>query len=265
MRSAELLSSFGLREKSVLNESKYFNTIRNATFDLMHDLLEGVCDMEIKLVLHHFIFVKKYFTAAFFNNRVASVMYGQAEKKNKPTANFSSHVLRNTQDRSLRQKAMQSWCLTRVFPFLVSDVIPLKEDSHFELIRLLLQILSIVFTPKISKEMIAYLEELIIDHTNLFHTLFPDVNIINKQHHLEHYASTILKMGPLTQYWCMRYEGKHNELKEWAHVCKNFKNIAKSLAHKHQISLAYHLDNIDNTICHAKGEVVNLKIKKILI
>lgn len=45
---------FGIRKNSVLNELKHFHTTTNYVFDVMHDLLEGVVPMELKLVLNFF-------------------------------------------------------------------------------------------------------------------------------------------------------------------------------------------------------------------
>lgn len=45
----------GIRELSALNDSNYFHILDNYSFDCMHDILEGVLGMEIKLVLKYVI------------------------------------------------------------------------------------------------------------------------------------------------------------------------------------------------------------------
>ena len=42
------------------------------------------------------------------------------------------------------------------------------------------------------------------------------------------------RCGPLRHMWCMRYEAKHHHFKQLARVIGNFKNIAKTLAYRHQ-------------------------------
>ena len=42
------------------------------------------------------------------------------------------------------------------------------------------------------------------------------------------------RVGPLTRFWCMRYESKHNYFKDLAHRIKCFKNIPQTLLHHHQ-------------------------------
>ena len=39
----------------------------------------------------------------------------------------------------------------------------------------------------------------------------------------------------------MRFESKHNYFKDLAHRVKNFKNIPKTMAERHQEALCYHL------------------------
>ena len=39
----------------------------------------------------------------------------------------------------------------------------------------------------------------------------------------------------------MRFESKHNYFKDLAHRVKNFKNVPKTMAERHQEALCYHL------------------------
>lgn len=41
----------------------------------------------------------------------------------------------------------------------------------------------------------------------------------------------------------MRFESKHNYFKDLAHRVKNFKNILKTMAERHQEALCYHMRN----------------------
>ena len=51
------------------------------------------------------------------------------------------------------------------------------------------------------------------------------------------------RFGPLVHLWCLRFEGKHNYFKDFAHQVKCFKNIAKTMAQNHQEYLCYKLNN----------------------
>ena len=52
----------------------------------------------------------------------------------------------------------------------------------------------------------------------------------------------------MTRYWCMRFEGKHNYFKDLAHRIKQFKNIAKSLSHRHQQLVCYQLSKPESLV-----------------
>lgn len=47
------------------------------------------------------------------------------------------------------------------------------------------------------------------------------------------------RCGPLSNLWCMRFEAKHRYFKQVAKVIGNFKNIAKTLAYRHQRRMCY--------------------------
>ena len=58
-------------------------------------------------------------------------------------------------------------------------------------------------------------------------------------HYIIHYPSIIRKLGPLRSLWCMRFEAKHQYFKRISQRIFNFKNIAKSLANRHQMRLCW--------------------------
>ena len=52
----------------------------------------------------------------------------------------------------------------------------------------------------------------------------------------------------MIRYWAMRFEAKHSYFKDMAQRSKCFKNIAKSLAHRHQNLVSYHLSKSQSLI-----------------
>ena len=58
----------------------------------------------------------------------------------------------------------------------------------------------------------------------------------------------LCRCGPMTRYWCMRFEGKHNYFKDLAHHIKQFKNIAMSLSHRHQQLVCYQLSKPESLV-----------------
>ncbi len=57
--------------------------------------------------------------------------------------------------------------------------------------------------------------------------------------------------------WCMRYEAKHSFFKHLSGILRNFKNISKTLAVRHQQYMCYHMMNKDKyltqPIVYTKG------------
>ncbi|XP_032413320.1 uncharacterized protein LOC116730938 [Xiphophorus hellerii] len=100
---------------------------------------------------------------------------------------------------------------------------------------------NIVFSPILTMGMTIYLKHLIVEHHKLFKFLYSHRNLIPKHHFMIHYPSSIRKIGPLLHMWSMRFEAKHKMFIEYF---KNFKNITKSLAKKHQMATAYHWETI---------------------
>lgn len=202
----------------------------------MHDILEGIAPMELKLVLHHYSTCDDYnFDIEIFNSRIHLFRYGLPEVKNKPSANFSSTSLKYQKDYKLSQTASQTWCLLRTFPFLVLGLI-LDNDKYLSLILLVNRINEIIFAPKLRKSILPYLAELIEEHNYLFCELFPCIRPINKFRHLTYYPLCTSSSGPLRWLNCLRFEAKHQYLKQYGSVVHNFKNITKTLINYCQLS-----------------------------
>ena len=56
-----------------------------------------------------------------------------------------------------------------------------------------------------------------------------------------HYPTCLRMIGPLIHVWCMRYEAKHEYFGRLADCIRNYKNICKSLAKRHQLMHTYNL------------------------
>ncbi|XP_039860163.1 uncharacterized protein LOC120716658 [Simochromis diagramma] len=224
-----LTSSFGIKRKSILNSLKYFNIAENYAVDIMHDILEGVGQYEVKLLFQYLI---EYFISKdSLLNRIYAFNYGYMEKKNKPT-----NINLDRAGHGIGLNASQTLCLITNIPLIFGDLVP-EDDLHWHLLLLLLHILNIVFSYSITEGMTVYLKHLIIEHHRLFKELYPSNNLIPKHHFMVHYPRCIRKIGPLIHIWTMRFEAKHKFFKD---CVKNFKNLTVSLARKHQFALAYH-------------------------
>ena len=151
------------------------------------------------------------------NHRINVFPYGPSEFKNKPSSTLTSDSIRNVStDHKLQERAAQTWCLLKIFPFLVSDKVP-PEDPYLQHIINLNKINEIVFAPKLRSSMLPYLHEIIRHHYEEFRRLFPEEKAINKLHHLTHYPLCI-KNGPLRHLACFKDEAKHAMFKKYGAI-----------------------------------------------
>lgn len=101
-------------------------------------------------------------------------------------------------------------------------------------------IVSILACPVASSDICGSLKVLICEHHQEFIAAYSAESMIPKFHYLLHYPEQILNVGPMQRTWCMRHEAKLNMFKRASHL-GNFKNIALSLAFRHQRLLCYEL------------------------
>ena len=52
----------------------------------MHDILEGVLQYEVKLMLQYMINIENHFTLHMFNSKLENLELGKAESNNRPTS-----------------------------------------------------------------------------------------------------------------------------------------------------------------------------------
>ena len=166
------------------------------------------------------------------NGQIRSFPYGPGDKENKPIEihNLGDHM---------KQTAARMWYLVRLLPFLIGHIIP-EGNQYWQLFLGLKLIIEIVFAPQLNTDILAYLHQLIQEHLLLFCELFPDKNLKPKQHYLIHYPQHLLDFGPLRRCWCMRFEAKHNYFRRLIAIVKNFKNVCKTLAVRHQMLQTYY-------------------------
>ncbi|KAK3929434.1 Zinc finger protein 423 [Frankliniella fusca] len=176
-----LPKKYGVKERSSLAE--VMNVPEDSVFDAFHDLV-GVVQMVLKLALYEYVCVKKFFKSADFNSSVNMFVYGSPNVKNKPSPNILNSKLCGS-DHALKQYGSQTFCLLRVFPFLLKNV-P-ESDDILQLVFLLQDIVKIILSFEITELQIIELENLIYRHNKMFHELFvtfdandPNVDAVNE-------------------------------------------------------------------------------------
>ena len=217
----------GVVRSCALDGLSYFSSIESFTPDIMHDILEGVGKLELGLILESLI-TKKIVTIDNFNTLLDTFDYGYTDASNKPRC-----LSRANNRINVRQSASRMWCLLRVMPLLIGELIP-NDSPEMELFRLLREVMAYSFAPIHTTATTLYLDFIVEQHHTLFQQLYPDNPLTPKQHNLLHYGEAIRRNGPLTLYSTMRSESKHLLAKLTASSSCNFRNIPLTVSKKYQ-------------------------------
>ena len=130
------LSVFGLKKDSTLNGLHFFHVCNNFSLDIMHDILEGVAQYELKLL---FEYLSENFLSKPDLSRIYAFDYGYVECKKRPT-----RINLDSSDNNIGLNSIQTLCLVRNTPLLFGDIVP-EGNQNCLLLLILLQIINIIF------------------------------------------------------------------------------------------------------------------------
>lgn len=103
---SEALKRYGINHNSILNELSYFHVCSGALLpNVMHDVLEGALQYEVKLMLRVMVYEEEYFTLHNLNSRLENMDLGYMETKDRPTP-LAEATLRSSSGVSLKQTGM---------------------------------------------------------------------------------------------------------------------------------------------------------------
>lgn len=198
---------YGVNEPSPLLALDCFDVTLQLPPDLMHDLLEG----SFGYVMHHVLrgLVDDGVLGASDIEKIVYFSYGHNDKKNKPEAISITFL---SDHRGLKGTASQKWCLFRLLPLIFGSSIP-EGNKHWSLYLAFREIVDVVLAEEVPIECVPYLEVRTQDFLSAFVAEYPSARLTPKLHYLIHYPRFIAALGPLRQYWCMRFEAKHQYFK----------------------------------------------------
>lgn len=251
------VSKTGVRESCVFNSLDYFHVTDCVSVDMMHDLFEGICHVELGYILDFFINEKKFFSLYTLNQRKSNFNYGLDQDK-LSTDITSNHI----KDKKFRMSASEMQCFMHYLPVIVGDLVP-KNNKVWNFLLVLIKLIEICSYPSFNDQKLEELENTITKHHKLYLKIFKET-LIPKHHFILHYPSVIRKLGPLKKLWTMRFEAKHKILKAYASVITSRRNIGLSLATKLQLEFAYRIHNYipDTQEIHAE-DLINVDIENI--
>lgn len=238
----------GVKMYCKLNDLDYFHILDNPTVDPMHDLLEGCIPFLLKKTFTRCI-EKRIFSESDLNWMIQFHKYGRLDRCNVP----SSLELNK---RSLGQNASQILCLFRNLPFILSEYSEHDEiKAIWHSVTSLLRITEIALAQIVTENELSILKDEVMIHLKSIISTFKE-HLRPKHHFLLHYDAIIRVMGPIIALSMMRFEAKHQQLKKMVGDNKNFRNINKTLANKHQKML------VTNIFCD-KDTTETLKLSSV--
>jgi hypothetical protein len=227
MQDKTLVKTNGVNNTCVFDSTAFFSVTESLPPDVMHDVLEGLCPISIMVVLRGLINSKRM-TVKVFNEKLDLFVFCKRDIATKPPHLPDDIIARG----KIIGSASQNWCFFRNLPFLLADVIEPDAD-YWQLHLLCREICKIIFAPIVKREWLLDLQQLIAEHHSLLAKIDPNL-FTPKLHFLVHYPRLMEVFGPLKHMWCMRFEACHQYYKRLARVCRNFRNIAFTLAERHQ-------------------------------
>lgn len=219
----------GIRHKAIWYALDDFDLFKHVAVDMMHDILEGVVNYTMTLVINSLV-LKKYFTVQELNDRAESFDYG-ADANSKPPL-LSSESLSKIK---WKMSAIESLIYVRYFSCFISHKIP-DNNEHWHLYILLRRIIDFAMTDSVNATVCDQLK-CTVQEFNALYLKLSSTPLKPKFHHLIHYPKIMKHLGPLHNLWSMRFESKHKILKMAARSSSNRINLCKTLAIKHQLQL----------------------------
>lgn len=190
--------------------------------DLLHDVNESLIPKTLNKVFAYCV-QQKFLSKNQIIAAVRDFNYGNIDSQKKPSV--------RDLDR-LGQSASQLYTIMTFLPFILRKQRD-KLKNIWICVETALQVMQILFSSAIAESDVCALETLIDTYLSNMQRLF-DMHLTPKLHFLTHYPNVIRDMGPVIHSWTMRMESKHKTFTDMAKKTNNFKNIAKTLATKHQ-------------------------------
>ena len=199
-------TTYGITERSLLTKLPEFDITKQLPQDIMHILLKGVVQFEVRYILQHFI-ENRYLTLKQLNSTFSQMSLGYLEERNQPPP-LRESVFNGNEKYKLKLTAEQASSFLRYLPFCLKGYVS-SEDQFYKLLLQIISIVQMCFSPVTSRKTIDELQSFIETHFLLFKELFPQINITPKMHYMLHIPTQMTALGPLIRHCCVRFEARH--------------------------------------------------------
>lgn len=270
----------GIRDKCEFNELKNFHCTKNIVCDLMHDLFEGIVKCDVPMLLRKIVEDKEIpnITLDVINNIKQNFNYGTIEIGNLSLPISDAHFKKNT----LKMSASEVKTFLYFLPLMLGPMIP-QNNKYWLLILQLVDIADLALSASFNENLLNKLKDSIQNYTSSYKEIFG--NILKPKHHfISHYIHCIEYNGPLRYVYTwfnffisfisvflfysfmmtFSYESKNRIVKNYAYVCKQRKNLAKSLSYKSAMRfnnfLRMHQKGFMKSTFHYKEKNISLEL-----
>ena len=228
--SDDFKSLYGIARDCCFNELKFFHSVTGFPPDFAHDMLEGFCRDVCKLVVFDFV-NSKFFSLPTLNEEISAFSYSQCDKSNQP---FPFKIKSPLCDTTFKYTACEMWNFVRLLPLMIAKYVP-EGNPNWKLYHDFLDLFERLTALRFSQGDISYLSYLLEKFFGDFIKAFPENDLKPKAHFLMHYPMATLRHGPLVK--TLRFESKNGFLKGTVKLSKNKKNVAYSMAKRHQMNM----------------------------
>lgn len=223
----------GIRENSILNNIPSFHVTENMCVDIMHDVFEGVITYGLLPALQNFIFTHGFFNITVLNSCIQYFNRGEHDNSNKIPVFKVEHLSKG----KIKLTARQAVSLLNYITCCLGSLVP-RDDKDWKYICVLHDMVELLLFHSFKITDLVNLKKIIALHNKLYIETFEE-NLKPKHHMLIHYPNIIKMAGPLRLFWCMRYEAKHREIKNYTNINFSRVNLPWSIAKKCNIKFVY--------------------------
>lgn len=240
-------SKTGIKERCVWLGLDGFDIFEHVAVDILHDFLEGCCNYVMIYVLNYLVLESKLVPFNILQSKIINFDYG-SDSSSKPI----NAIKLEGSNLKIKTSASEMLTLTRYFGLIVGYYVP-RENEVWDLYILLRKILDILLNRRIYMDAIEQLKYLIMS-LNESYSKLAKTTLKPKFHFLLHYPQMMLKFGPLTQIWTMRFEARHRISKMIARTSSSRVNICKTIAIRNQLILNNMFFKKDSLISFSTGK-----------
>ena len=223
----ELCKEYGIKATCGFNDLRHFHIIECTPPDLAHDLYEGAVPLVIGKVLGELIKLK-IVSLSEINTNITHFPYSRNDARNKPQP-----VSLNCGKVKCTETAKEAFNLLRLLPLIIGYKVP-RDLPVWNILLSFVAIVRSFAAPKVNERDLGSIQAAVEAWLASFLHHFQGIRVTPKLHYILHYTNQIKKHGALSRITTLRFEGKHQALKQHLATSKNYKNVCKTIAEKHQ-------------------------------